>query len=157
MATLVTTVNSFRLLSMADGKVLATNAELGTSPIFGNWIHKEPGQIWTLPSKNAFRPLCNELNVCLAVDKNTPEPGTRVIQRLKIQEPGQRWKTIFKDKSSTTFEFNYVRYHGLHGYIQNEFGLCLTRTDLQYATLTQENCNPDSNPNQMFLFAVYYY
>ena len=148
MAALVTTVNSFRLLSMADGKVLATNAELGTSPIFGNWIHKEPGQIWTLPSKNAFRPLCNELNVCLAVDKNTPKTGTRVIQWLQINEPGQHWELI-KNADGNGFG----PHPGIYVYIKNGFGLCLTRTNLQYATVTQETCNPKSNPNQNFFLA----
>ena len=76
-----------------DGKALASyhnNAEFGTSPIFNDWIN-EKGQSWFMrPNGNVetVGAICNWLNVCLAVDKNTPEPGTKVIQWLQIKESG---------------------------------------------------------------------
>ena len=155
MAALVTTANSaFHLLSTVDGKSLASyhnNAEFGTSPIFYDWIN-ENGQVWFVRPDNSANSyvgaICNRLNVCLAVDKNTPKTGTRVIQWLQINEPGQHWELI-KNADGNGFG----PHPGIYVYIKNGFGLCLTRTNLQYATVTQETCNPKSNPNQNFFLA----
>ena len=158
MAVLVTMVNSqFHILSVVDGKALASyqnNGKLGTSPIFWNFV-EEKGQYWQQRQPyygSIFGAICNQWNVCLAVFKNTPVPGTLVIQWEQIQEPGQNWQFFY----NTTYGNNYGRfgsYEGYYSYIQNGFGLCLTRTNRQYATVTQEKCNPNSNPNQIFFSA----